>query len=179
MNFDTKLFFLFNNLGGQSAWFDRVIVFCAEYLPYIIVVVVAVWLLFINRGLRLERIRLTTALATSLVVSMGITVMIRLFYHHPRPFVVLNVHQLIAEHSWSFPSQHATFFFALAIFIYQCNRQWGTVLIIAAFIISLARVVAGVHYPLDIGAGAILGSVIAILIYRLFLRNKKTSLANW
>jgi membrane-associated phospholipid phosphatase len=65
--------------------------------------------------------------------------------------------------SSSFTSSHACNHFAAAWFIFITLNQtgsWRWLLFIWAFIISYAQVYVGVHFPLDIFGGAILGSAI-------------------
>jgi undecaprenyl-diphosphatase len=164
MYVDAQLFHLLNNLVGQSSLLDSIVVFCASYLAYITGAVFFV-LVFFSRYSKREKweLVLVTGIA-SVIARFGITELIRFFYHHPRPFFALpDVRQLpqVVETSWSFPSGHATFFFAVATAIYLYNKKWGIGFFIAAIVISLGRVVAGVHYPSDIIAGAIIGIVVA------------------
>lgn len=89
------------------------------------------------------------------------------FYYEARPFVALsNVHKLI-YHSIdnSFPSDHAAISFAIAMLIYMYNKKIGIIFITSATLISFARVFSGVHYPLDIIVGTILGVISAVIIY--------------
>lgn len=80
----------------------------------------------------------------------------------------------------SFPSSHAVNNFAAAIifgFFYPAIfRYW----LIFASLIAYSRVYCGVHYPSDILGGAIVGSLMAILLLfaweRLFQNNKFLSL---
>lgn len=67
----------------------------------------------------------------------------------------------------SFPSSHATNHFALGTFlglIFLKRTKWVLALGIAwAAVISYAQVYVGVHYPVDIIVGSILGVLIAFL----------------
>lgn len=70
--------------------------------------------------------------------------------------------------SHSFPSNHAMNTFALVtsiILIYPFLKWW---LLPFATLISLTRVYAGVHYFSDILGGAFLGSILAVLLFRIF-----------
>ncbi|WP_257668200.1 phosphatase PAP2 family protein [Parapedobacter tibetensis] len=74
---------------------------------------------------------------------------------------------------YSFTSSHATNHFAMAVFLIMVfYKRWKHILWLGLFwaaIISIAQVYVGVHYPLDIIAGALLGSIIGCatgLIYR-------------
>ena len=69
---------------------------------------------------------------------------------------------------YSFTSSHATNHFALATFLLFAlglrHRVWWVLGLLWAGAISLAQVVVGVHYPMDVTAGAILGIVIGSLM---------------
>lgn len=66
--------------------------------------------------------------------------------------------------AYSFPSSHATNHFALATFVIMTlGLQWKKIkfpLWLWALAISLAQIYVGVHFPLDILGGAILGTLI-------------------
>lgn len=68
---------------------------------------------------------------------------------------------------FGFVSSHATNTFALATFIGLIlkNRSWLFGLLIWATVVSYSRVYLGVHFPLDVLCGALLGVLIAYLDY--------------
>ena len=45
------------------------------------------------------------------------------------------------------------------------NKKWGIVAIITAILIGISRLYLFVHFPTDVLAGAILGTVIALSVY--------------
>lgn len=65
---------------------------------------------------------------------------------------------------YSFTSSHATNHFAVAVFLigfYGRMRRWvAPVLLFWAFTIAFSQVYVGVHYPLDVFCGGILGCLI-------------------
>jgi undecaprenyl-diphosphatase len=163
---DVSLFHLINSLAGHGRMMDAVIVFCAEYMPYALATLIFGVTLWRTRDWRMP----LTALVSAAVARGVVKTVILLFYARPRPFVVLSgVHQLIAakgEEYQSFPSGHALFFFAVAAAAYGYNRRLGWWLFAGATVMGIARVAAGVHWPSDILAGAILGIVTAAAILR-------------
>lgn len=68
---------------------------------------------------------------------------------------------------YSFPSSHATNHFGFAMFLFLTLRpimkKWAYVFFIWAATIAYGQVYVGVHYPLDILAGALLGCLIGYL----------------
>jgi undecaprenyl-diphosphatase len=73
--------------------------------------------------------------------------------------------------SSSFTSSHACNHFAMAMFIYRTLRHtspWWKGVFVWAFLISYAQVYVGVHYPLDVTGGALLGLLIGWGTSRVF-----------
>ena len=73
--------------------------------------------------------------------------------------------KVLTDSAWSFPSGHATFFFAMATAIYLYNKKWGIWFFVGAILISIGRVIAGLHYPSDILGGAIIGAFVAYVTF--------------
>ena len=70
-------------------------------------------------------------------------------------------------HEWlnSFPSHHASMFFSFAMGIFLISRKAGYfAFIYAIFFIVMPRIYLGLHYPMDIVAGAILGMAITGMV---------------
>ena len=166
MALDTQIFFLLNNLAGQSHLLDGVIKFFASDLAYILIALFILLVAFSKHPLKKKAEVFIVVGVSSIIARFGVAELIRFFYHRPRPFVTLHVHQLVTDSSWSFPSGHATFFFAMAMAIYLYDKKWGIGFFVAAALISVARVAAGVHYPSDILGGALIGALVAYLTFR-------------
>ena len=86
-------------------------------------------------------------LLAAIISSPILAGIIRFFYHHP-----------------SFPSDHAAFMFALATAIFIKHRRWGAVMYVLAITTSVARVMADIHRPSDIIAGAVLGITVGYAV---------------
>lgn len=67
--------------------------------------------------------------------------------------------------SFSFPSGHATNITAAMVFLTLRYRRYAAIFLTIAFIISYSRVYVGVHYPLDVAGGALLGTAVAVVFY--------------
>ena len=71
----------------------------------------------------------------------------------------------------SFPSDHAGFYFALALGIFLASRAAGAVAIAwTLFVILFSRIATGMHSPLDIAAGAAIGAGILLPLQFAFRR---------
>ncbi|HCB35479.1 MAG: hypothetical protein A2W52_04510 [Candidatus Taylorbacteria bacterium RIFCSPHIGHO2_02_49_25] len=147
--------------------FELWIVVLAKYFPYLVAVLFAVFALTRSQA-RKARILLFCEGTVAAFLSRGVVEALRLFIHRPRPFVAdPSIIPLISETSFSFPSGHAAFFFALSTVVFLHNKRWGVWFFIAAAVISIARVLAGVHYVTDILGGAALGVAIGWSIVRI------------
>ncbi len=84
------------------------------------------------------------------------------YFNRPRPFVAdTRVHPVVREPAnASYPSGHATFAYTDAIILAYMLPEKAAAIFDRAGIYAHNRVVAGVHYPSDIEAGRISGSVI-------------------
>lgn len=163
-----KIFYALNSFAGRSDFLDSVIIFVASWLPFILVAFVLVYFIFIKRNPKRLFI-----LSILVFVSAFITETMKwAIFRHPRPFAALpDVVSLINISSLdSFPSQHATIFTALATSIFIYDRRLGIWFVVFAVLISVARVVAGVHYPLDVLTGFVIGFIVPFFAYLLFLK---------
>jgi membrane-associated phospholipid phosphatase len=155
---DTSLFYAIHSLAGRSHVADMAIVAIGEYLIFPVILLVA---FFVYRawaqGQHTKVWAYAAALLSAFVSRFVVTSAIRAVYHHPRPFVTLQVPHLLNDSLYSFPSGHTIFMFALATGVYRVNKKLGWWLYGLGLLIGLARVAGGVHYPSDILGGMVLG----------------------
>lgn len=165
MALNDKVFYFFNDLAGRSVFVDSLIVFLGNGLPWILIIFTIFYFLLFRKN-----INKFAAIVFMTVIPLLVTLFLKWqIFLHPRPFVVLpDVVKLINITSFdSFPSGHATIFAALSIAMFIYNRRLGVIFMIATILIGLARIAAGIHYPLDILTGYIIGFVMAIISYRI------------
>lgn len=170
---DQLLFQFIYGLGRRNFLYGDIAVFCAQYLPYLMMVLFLV-LVFYEEGRRRKWYFFCEA-ALAIILSRGlITEMIHFFYYHLRPFDVLGFTPLISESGSSFPSGHAAWFFALAMVIIFRNWKWGAWFFAGALVIGVARIYVGVHWPFDILGGAVIGIGSALFIHWLLRKSRRT-----
>ncbi|MEK9131513.1 MAG: phosphatase PAP2 family protein [Patescibacteria group bacterium] len=161
---ESVLMFL-NTLANSSPLISRCVIFCAEYLGYVVLVAIIAYGLFGKD--RKTDIRQVLSLFAVAALAWVLVSVIKHFFPSPRPFEALtSVHALYLHGGMdSFPSGHASFFGALAFGTFHYSRKIGWLLLITAIIIGLARVASGIHFPLDIlGGFAVAG--IAYFLWR-------------
>ena len=167
---DYKLMRLINGLAKHSKWLDYLGIFAAVYLIWIMAAVALSVFFFVPKNI--NRLRYLLVLLASGVGGYLIATMIGLTYGRARPFLSFDgLNQLIAtsfSHK-SFPSSHATLAFALAFAVLMFNKPVGIVMIVLACLVAWGRVYVGVHYPLDVVAGAILGALVSLVVYKLLI----------
>ncbi|MCI4668358.1 MAG: phosphatase PAP2 family protein [Bacteroidia bacterium] len=70
---------------------------------------------------------------------------------------------------YGFASSHSANFFGLATFLALVFRdpRWNSAFFAAAFLVAYSRIYLGVHYPLDVFAGALIGISFGWLWWRI------------
>jgi undecaprenyl-diphosphatase len=99
-----------------------------------------------------------------------------------RPFVDHpHAAHLFIKHAadYGFPSDHASGAFAIAVALLLRHRLAGLLALAMAVAISVGRVMIGVHYPSDVAAGALLGTLCALLFWHPRVRGPLSALADW
>lgn len=135
---------------------DILINFLATYLIFIFPLIGA-YFFFIKK----DRI-LILKMLLAFVVERILEFLIKTAYFTPRPYMVnhLPTYVTITPIDSSFPSGHTMVAFALATVIFRKNKKLGMILFVLAGLIGIGRVMANVHYPIDIISGLILGVTI-------------------
>jgi undecaprenyl-diphosphatase len=115
-------------------------------------------------------------------IALGIAQVIVHLWDRPRPFVAHpGIAHLFVSHAAdaSFPSDHATAAFAIAVSIFLRSRRIGLIALAMAVVVAVGRVAVGVHYPSDVLGGAALGTAVALLLWIPPIRGPLHELADW
>jgi len=90
-------------------------------------------------------------------------------FARPRPCAIDETVELIVKRStsYSMPSVHSALAFASSMSVYLKNRKVGILFLIFALMVALSRLYFFVHFPTDILAGAVIGSIIACIVDKL------------
>ena len=94
----------------------------------------------------------------------GVELFLKSLIARPRPSISMGAIIVGNGASWySFPSGHATVSWAAYVLLSEYEPRWKPYLFTLAVLVSLSRIYLGVHYPLDILAGAFIGWCIGTL----------------
>lgn len=162
-----------NGLAGKYIWLDALGIFFAQYFEYVLIFCIILflflptrfsWLKLIEKA-RENYIIFLQAILAVLVSRLVLTEIIRYVLPISRPFVDNDVNLLFNYPGiFSFPSGHAAFYFALSAVIFYYYKKAGIAAFGASFLICIARVFCGIHWPLDIVAGFLVGVFTASMI---------------
>lgn len=187
--FDRKLFFFVNN-GLSNPFFDAIMPFLREANTWVPLYLFMLVFAAVNFGMRGWRWMLFVVCTVGLC-DMVSSHLIKEFVFRVRPCqepALAHQIRILANycpHSSSFTSSHATNHFGLAMFFVVTLRSytsaWIQLFFVWAAIICFAQVYVGVHYPVDVVCGGLIGCAIGYFIGQFFnnyaglvsLQNKK------
>ena len=146
---------------------DPITVGATALVPIFAAATVGLWLLArFESDAVWKRCCISSLLAAALALGVN-QLLAHLVWARPRPFTAHpdGVH-LFAGGSLdpSFPSDHAAAAFAIAVAVLIVSRRLGLAFIIVAAVIATSRVVEGLHYPTDVLAGALVGTLAAVTV---------------
>lgn len=135
--------------------------FATFFIYFLFAGLIALW--FVDGKIKKEQVvhALLACMFTAIIVFL-----IKYFFPTLRPYMVngSEVDVLIKPLDGAFPSGHTAQAFALAVTIFMHDRKIGWFYLVGAFVIGVARVLANVHYPVDILGGAFVGTLLAVVV---------------
>lgn len=146
---------------------DLFITFIASFVVWIMFVGLIV--LWVVDG-RIKREQALHALFSTLT-GWIITQIIKNMFDTKRPYITNGGSPITitTPDDSAFPSSHSTAAFALAVSIWLHDKKWGAIYMIAAVLVSLGRIFANVHYPIDTIVGALIGTLTSLAFERVHL----------
>lgn len=162
--FDAALTAWINAYAGRFPAFDAVVIaFSVIGVPILVATVTLQWWVpYSDRHIR----HVVVAAGLSFLLGLGFNQVILLFVQRIRPYDA-HVTHLVTSRSgdFSFPSDHATAGFAIAVaFLLHGLRGRGLVFLAAAVLLALSRVYVGTHYVSDVLGGGMTGLFAAAVI---------------
>jgi membrane-associated phospholipid phosphatase len=164
---DTNIFLRIHSI---SEHYPDLWLFLGGWFGFVVVITALLFVSFHKHGLKnplREFKKHVREWFTVLVVTGGtwaVTGLLKILFERPRPFESLPIDSLSMPGSLdSFPSGHATFYMALALVVYRYHKKAGVFFIGCAVIVSVSRIITGVHYPVDILGGWL----VAYIFYRI------------
>jgi len=158
---DRSIFHAINSLAGKSSVLDWLARLGADdhIIPVALSLLVLLALLLAGNGRQRETaFRCVICAVVAAAISMAVLFALNSLFFRPRPFTSQAVRLLFYHNTDSaLPSNAATLAFALAFAVVFYKRKLGAVMLVLACYVGLARTMAGVHYPLDVITGALLG----------------------
>lgn len=163
------LFAFLYSFAHQNPFLDDAISFVAEWYGLIILALLFVYL-FEHRDDPTKGVRNLIVVAVVAISAWFMAVFLKDFFHTLRPFEALPwVDPLVVEVDYAFPSGHAALFMALATSLWFYHKKLAIFFGISAVIIGTARIIAGVHWPIDILGGLFLGLVLGVGIHKIIM----------
>jgi undecaprenyl-diphosphatase len=179
---DYSIFKAINDFAAQhDGLVEDPLRFFAVSAQYVFVVLLGVLFLVRGKWRSVDGRHGVVAAGFSALLALGVAHLITDIWARPRPYVAHpDVHLFItASHDPSFPSDHATAAFAIAVALLLRHRKAGWIALALAAIISIARVAVGTHYPGDVLAGAAVGAAAALVLWHPAVRGPLHRLAEW
>jgi len=162
-----------NAAAGANQPLDAVMIALAAGAEVGFVALVAAW--FVLGLVRRQREDWLAAILA--LLASGLALLLNLVISHvwyrSRPFVDHpgTVHVLLGHvRDASFPSDHVAAALAISIVLLGAHRRLGIIAIVVAALVGYARIYVGDHYPSDVLAGALVGTLSALVV--LFLAGK-------
>ena len=149
-----------NRYIHQHAYLKSVMTFICQYFPYITLCLYPCLLIY----LMIQQSSLFWPTVLKPLIALVIVTVLRKIINRPRPYEVLPIQPLLGHKTGeSFPSRHTLSAFIIAFVSFNVSMTLGYMCFIIATLISISRVIAGVHYISDIFIAICIALIIHII----------------
>jgi undecaprenyl-diphosphatase len=165
---DWRIYHAVNGFVADHAWIGSLFKGIETYGTLLIgLAAVLLWLAARPGGDRKWKIAAGSALASAALALIA-NRLISASWHRDRPFQAHDVARIWGprKSDASFPSDHASASFAIAVAVSLIDPVVGAAFVVLAVLIAVGRVVVGEHYPGDVVGGALVGSAAALVVVR-------------
>jgi undecaprenyl-diphosphatase len=179
---DFTLYKALNGFAAHHDAFEDPLRFFAIDAQYFFVALLAALFFATGKWRSVNARHGVVAAGFSVLLALGLAHLIAEVWNRARPYDAHPgaAHLFIAPSGDpSFPSDHATAAFAIAVSIWLRHRKAGSLALALATIVSAARVAVGVHYPSDVIGGALIGTAAALILWLPPVRRPLHALAEW
>ena len=163
---DWRIYHAVNTFVAHHSWLGTLFKFIETYGTYVIgIAAVALWLFARPGGDRKWKLAAGSALASA-ALALIVNKIISSAWHRDRPYQTHHVAHIWGAHKTdaSFPSDHASASFAIAVAVAILDSFAGMFFLALAVLIAVGRVIVGEHYPGDVLAGVVIGTVSAYVV---------------
>lgn len=167
---DLEIFSFFNRASGDPVMDGIMATITDLGSGYFLFVLAMAMMIFRRKKVRGGGIILMAGLSATYYVSS----LIKHLVARPRPFLVIpDVNTVFTVGGFSFPSAHSTMAFMAAFILTKCFGR-GVIFYGLALVVAVSRMYLGVHYPSDVLAGGILGTLIGYSLVHIAERVMKS-----
>jgi len=173
---DINLFYLINR-GGKNSLFDLVMPILSD-MKYFYIPLALLWVFMVaKKNLKTRMIAVTILLLITASDLVNSRVLKPVFGRAKPYYTISNIHyynnttwtitskleKAIKTKKYAFPSSHATNLFAAAFFLSYYYPKFFPFFYLIAIMVGYSRIYLGEHYPFDVIAGGIEGTLFGLI----------------
>lgn len=169
---DRELFVYLNTLNaGFLDNFWLLVTQIENWIPLYLIIFIVFWKRLTKKKAILAIILTLSTLVTTLALTGFVKSVVGRLRPSNTPELETLIRVLQTPTDFSFWSGHAATSMAITVFIVSVLKhktRWSYLFFIWPFLFTTSRIFVGVHYPSDLLAGAVVGTVVGLFFYKLF-----------